>query len=73
MPDLTYLSDEWLVWALEHGAPGERNSASYFQLLPTIELRKQADGAAQEKMLATRTRYSDAVWSAVQALLTQVP
>lgn len=67
--DLTPLSDEWIEWALEHGGPGDRNSAPYFQQLPTIELRKRARRDAMYTMNCTGGNYSGAVSCAVAAMI----
>jgi hypothetical protein len=67
--DLTPLSDEWLEWALAHGGPGEKNSAPYFQQLPTIEHRVRARRDAMYTMNCAGGNYSGAVSCAVAAML----
>lgn len=65
---ITY-SDEWIAWALEKGAPGDRNSAPAFAKLPTLELRQRAASDAVYHMNCAGGNWSYAVSVAVNGMI----
>ena len=62
------LSDEWLVWAIEFGSPGDKNSAASFMQVAPEQRYRVASVAGTIQNTSPGWNYSGAVYEAVRRL-----